>query len=168
DPPPGSMVLRVLAHAEGVDGGLAAPARGGNGVGHRIGAHGESADGVGAPSGLPDGIETRVSNERQAFGAHGGGAAIDVVGGAEAGGKGEVSPLDTALEQELFEARGRVHFRPNSEARKPPRAGFSSRAAVQKAWVNSSTVLYRLPRSRSRPRMTTDSSAEENRIPLTA
>src|SRR5690606_35775043 len=168
DPAPGSMFLGVLPDAEGIEGGLPAPARGGNGVRHRVGAHGESPDGIGMPPGLPDRVEARLAYEREAFGAHGGGTAIDVVGGAEAGGKGEISPLDTALEQELFEARGRVHVRPKSDAGKPPRAGFSSRAAVQKAWVNSSTVLYRLLRSRSRPRMMTDSSAGENRIPLTA
>ncbi len=114
------MGLGLLADAEGVDGGRVAEGGPSYGVGKRIGAHGQTANGVHLPARLADGLEPLVAHQYLTFSTHGGTPAIDVVGRLGTRGKYEGPQLDTALEQELLQPG---HDRPKMVDRKP---GFFS------------------------------------------
>jgi hypothetical protein len=71
------------------------PGGGGGGIGdERVGAHGEAAYGDGVWNVFADEVVEDEAGEAAAFGVQGGGAAVDVVIGLLAGGKGEVAEAE--------------------------------------------------------------------------
>jgi hypothetical protein len=80
------------------------PGAGAGGVGDEgVGTHGEAADGFGARDVVANEVVENEAGEAAAFGVEGGDAAVDVVVGLFAAGKGEVSELEGEGSEEIKE-----------------------------------------------------------------
>src|SRR5205814_1005718 len=118
-PPPSSTLFpyttlfRSLAHGKGVERSTLGVRRGGDGIGHGIGAERETADQVGGPATGGEALEPQGADEGEAFSRHRGVARIDVKAGAAPGGERKVAVRHRPLPQEVAEASlevaGRSH-----------------------------------------------------------
>src|ERR1043166_3705398 len=170
-PAQGAVLLGRFPDAERIDERRSVHAGAGDRAGDRGGSLGEPPRAVGRPARGADRREPEPADQVLSFGGHGGLAGVYVVAGALAGGEQKVTVADRALAEEGRERLLLGHSPPRrkKEERKPPfLAAGSPPAAGQNASAKSPTVLNRRVRSRSRPVITADSTAGENRSPLIA
>src|SRR4029077_8920593 len=184
----GPVGLGLLAHSEGVERSTLGVRRGGDGVGHGIGAEREATDQGGGPPPRGQAVEPEGADQGEAFSRHGGAARVDIEAGSASGSEREVPVYNRSLPQQLTEALLEITTRAHGVVsssiyyyygarRRTARLSASSRpplgpdrvdppampAATSSA--NASTVGCRLAGSRSRPRITAASSAGGNRRP---
>ena len=98
-----TVFLRFLSDGERIQWTGLEPTPVGDGVCHRVGAHGESTDVRGVPPALSQEGKGDVAHQELTLGAHGGATGVDVVGRTCAAGECKVTQTNGAFHQEIQE-----------------------------------------------------------------
>src|SRR6266853_2955601 len=114
DPAAGAVGLDLLAHREGIERYALGPGGERDGVGDRVGAEREAADGLRAPVPRAEPGEAERPDQGEALSGHRGAPGVDVKRGSPAGGEREVAAPHGALQQELAQSSVVVGWRHSS------------------------------------------------------